>query len=144
MKNLNSTFVAILFAFFALTSCQKEALTDMNPAAEVEALQRELPAEGINIVNKDVKTMGSLKNTGQAASRAREITFIKDLNQPVYGTTKGQGNSLDRTNAPCLDPNGYKFDAQDAAYYFHIEAEEFQILDISTTYSVSLTDLHAD
>ena len=141
MKNLNLTFAAIIFAFFALTSCQKEALNDIAPVEDMP--QRTLPAEGINIVNKDVKTLGKIDN-GQATSRARQVTFIKDINQPVYGTTKGQGNSLDRTNAPCLDPNGYRFDGQDAAYYFTIEKEEFVIADISTTYSVSLTDLHAD
>lgn len=143
MKNLNLTFVAIIFALFALTSCEKEGMSEINQTTATEMTERDLPEGGINIVNDDVKTAASRASLAdQAQSRARAFYMIEDISRPIYGDNAGQGNSHDKYDSPCAINSGSLFNGEDVFYVF--EVPSVQIADADEIYEITLSDLEDD
>ena len=145
MKNLNLTFVAIIFALFALTSCEKEGMQEMTQTSGSEIMERKLPAEGIHTVNESAQTLATQASLSETAS-SRTIGFerITDFSRAIHRTTIGQGNSLDYRNAPCLDSYGDRFDGPDAGFYFEVDFDPSFLPDVEITYEVILSNLRAD
>lgn len=146
MKNLNVIFAAIIFALFALTSCEKDGLQELNQttttAVSTEAnTDRNLPAEGINMIFENIRTQASaatFKESAQGRNRGyKEIGCGMDYD----GCTKGQGNSLDyRIYPDNVDALGAPFDGEDEYFFFKVEATPEAIM----TYDIVLSEMAVD
>ena len=142
MKNLNLTFVAIIFALFALTSCEKESMNEMTQNTQTETTERNLPNGPINIVNEDVKTFASKATFAeQATSRSREITWIDPLGVTLYGSTTNEGNSLDDRYYPSCLNTGETFNGYDKIYYLDIDRD---LAGNHVTHYFKISELTAD
>lgn len=141
MNSSKSIFAALFFAVFAFTSCQKESISEMSSVAETTTEQRNIPAEGIHTFNEAAKTEATSRTVSEfATSRGNTAQFIRDIFQPVYGTTAGQGNFFTSDNAPCLAGHYETFDGQDALYIFEVKPMPEAIV----THDITLTDLTGD
>lgn len=148
MKNLNVTFVAILFALFALTSCEKESMTEMTDTTtpttieiETATTQRNIPTKGINVIFDEVVTLSNSKTFRETAqsrnSGYKEIGCGFDYD----GCTKNQGNSLDYRYYPSNVNNlGAPFDGEDEYFFLEIEATPGMIM----YYDIELSELTTD
>ena len=145
MKNLNLTFVAIIFALFALTSCEKESMSEMTQNTTTEIKERNLPAAGINKVFEEVQTeatAASYKESANSRNRGhKEIGCGFDYD----GCTINQGNSLDLRHYPrkideLAAEYGVQFDGQDEYFVWEVEATP----GMTMIYDLELTGLRVD
>jgi len=140
MRIFKLNFAAIIFAFFVLTSCQKETISELNPTTETTT-ERDIPAEGIHIYNADAKTSATTRTMAtKATSRERVFTTIAPDAGPIYDDTKGEGNFIDKTWGTCLADYSYTFAGEDNVYIFEVKDQPAAIV----THHVSITDLTGD
>lgn len=146
MKNLNTTFIAIIFALFALTSCEKESMTEMTATTnsttetEIATTERDLPAKGINVIFDDVVTQANSR-TFKNMAQSRNIGYKEiHCNFDYDGCTKNQGNSLDYRYYPSNVDNIAKFDGEDEYFYLEVAATPGMIM----TYDIELSGLSTD
>ena len=143
MRNLNVIAAIILFAFFALTSCQKESMADLHSDTLTATTNNErgLPKNGIHIVNEDVHTQATAQSIQQqATSRSRTITPI-DCGTAYDGCTIGQGNSIQGNMYPsCISDLGADFKGEDQIFYLVVPETPEAIV----TYEISLTGMTVD
>ncbi len=148
MRIFNLNFAAILFAIFALTSCQKESMSEMTqttPTATTSEIaankERNLPAEGINIVFDEVQTQASAAKFKQGAQARNKGYKEIDCGFDYDGCTKGQGNSLDyRIYPDNVDALGAPFDGEDEYFFLEVPSTPEAIV----TYDIALTDMTVD
>jgi len=140
MSNLKLNFAAIIFAIFALTSCQKETMSELNPTTETST-QRNLPAAGINSYNPDAKTSATNRTMAtQATSRERNFTLIAADAGPIFDDTYGEGNTLDKSNGTCLADYSWDFKGEDNIYIFEVLDQAEALV----THHVAISDLQND
>jgi len=146
MTNLKLNFAAILFAIFALTSCQKDNLSELQTTTQTATTtlsnsNRNIPAAGIHIVNEAVKTQASKAvYEKQAQSRSKALYGV-ECGTTFTTTTEGEGNSLDATRYPdCVASVGDPFDGEDMIFHFVVEETPDAIMQ----HDITIKDLEAD
>jgi len=141
MNNLKLNIAAIIFAIFALTSCQKETMSELNPTPETTTTKRNLPAAGINIYNPGAKTSATNRTMAtQATSRERNFTLIAADAGPIYDDTYGEGNFIDKSFGACLVDYPWTFEGEDNVYIFEVQEQPEALV----THHVTISDLQDD
>jgi len=121
MSNVKLNFAAIILAIFALTSCQKETMSELNSTTETTT-QRALPVEGIHIYNEAAKTAATTRTMkNQATSRERNFTTISPDAGPIFDDTYGEGNFIDKSFGACLADYPWDFKGEDNVYIFEVK-----------------------
>jgi len=146
MTTLKLNFAAIIFTIFALTSCQKDNLSELQTTAKtattnISNSDRNVPAAGIHLVNQAVKTQASKEVfEAQAQSRSRALYNV-ECGTTFTATTEGEGNSLDATRYPdCVASVGDPFDGEDMIFHFVVE----ETPDAIVQHDITIKDLGAD
>ncbi|GEM_PF-4086727 len=140
MSNLKLNIAAIIFAIFALTSCQKETMSELNPTTETTT-QRNIPTEGIHIYNAAAKTSATTRTRrNQATSRERNFTMISADAGPIFDDTHGEGNFIDKTWGACLADYAWDFKGEDNVYIFEVKNQPEALV----THHVTISDLTDD
>jgi len=146
MTNLKLNFAAIIFAIVALTSCQKENLSELQTTTKtanttISNSERNVPVAGIHLVNPAVKTQASKEVfEAQAQSRSRALYGV-ECGTTFTATTEGEGNSLDASRYPdCVASVGDPFDGDDMIFHFVVEETPEAIVQ----HDITIKDLGAD
>ncbi len=146
MTTLRNIAIALIAATFVFTSCQKENINELaTPETTTTAQsQRDLPAEGIHIVNTDVKTQATMEGLNeQATSRARAFYSI-ECGSRYRADTRDEGNSANAYHYPdCVtDAVGDDYEGNDM--FFILDGPAGYIPDIETTHTITISKLTAD
>ena len=147
MTNLKLNIAAIIFAIFALTSCQKENLSELQTTAKTTTTtssnsDRDVPAAGVHIVNQAVKTQASKATfEKQAQSRSRALYGV-ECGSTFAASTVGEGSTLDASRYPsCIrEAVGDSFEGDDMIFHFSVEETPEAIV----THDISISGLTAD
>ena len=140
MTNLKLNIATIIFAIFALTSCQKETMSELNPTIETTN-ERGLPAAGIHIYNETAKTLSTrATRANKATARERNFTTISADAGPIFDDTKGEGNFIDKTWGACLADYPWDFKGEDNVYIFEVVNQPEALV----THHVTISDLQDD
>ena len=146
MTNLKLNFAAIIFAIFALTSCQKDNLSELTTTAKTATItindsDRNVPIAGVHIVNDAVKTQASKAIYEQQAQSRSKALYGVECGTTFTTTTEGQGNSLDASRYPdCVASIGDPFDGEDMIFHFVVEETPEMIVQ----HDITIKDLGAD
>ena len=140
MSNLKLNIAAIIFAIFALTSCQKETMSELNPTTAITT-QRDISAEGISMYHPDAKTAATAQTMrNSATSRERNFTTISADAGPIFDDTKGEGNFIDKSFGACLADYPWDFKGEDNVYIFEVKDQPEALV----THHVTISDLTND
>lgn len=146
MTKLKLNIAAIIFAIFALTSCQKDNLSELQTTTKtatttISNSDRNVPAAGIHLVNDAVQTQATKEVfEAQAQSRSRALYGV-ECGTTFTATTEGEGNSLDATRYPdCVASVGDPFDGDDMIFHFVVEETPEAIVQ----HDITIKDLGAD
>ena len=139
MKNLNLTFVAIIFALFALTSCEKESMNEMTQTSETATSTMEEKFSGDTKIAFEKAITQATAETFKAGANSRNRGYKEIYCGMDYdGCTINQGNSLDTDAYPYeIDQLGARFDGQDEYFFFEVEATP----NMTMTYDIAMTGL---
>lgn len=146
MTNFKLNFAAIIFAIFALTSCQKDGMNELQTTATTAVstaanTDRNLPTEGINMVFDNVRTQASAAKFEQSAQSRNKGYKKIGCGFDYDGCTKGQGNSLDLRHYPDnIDALGAPFDGEDEYFFFEVASTPEAIM----TYDIVLSNMTVD
>ncbi|MEM1121173.1 MAG: hypothetical protein AAGJ18_12045 [Bacteroidota bacterium] len=140
MTTFKLNLAAIIIAIFALTSCQKETMSELHPTTEATT-QRLIPAEGIHTVNEAAQTLSTDRTRQQfATSRENTVIRISPNAGPIFDDTRGEGNTIHSRNAPCLNVEGDNFNGPDNIYLFKAEEQADAVM----TYHITISDMTDD
>ncbi|MEM6317736.1 MAG: hypothetical protein AAF960_08700 [Bacteroidota bacterium] len=138
MNYSKSIFALFLFAFFALTSCQKESMTELTTTPKAATERLSAPE---NTVNENVFTQLRLSEEKlKAQSRNKSITNIQPNGRTIYDSTVGATSTWDATNGACVKGLGDDFKGPDKLFMFQVKETQGVI----TTHQLTLGGMEDD